>query len=463
MTRTLPPNRTTGTLVMAALALALLGFAPPAPLSAQSAGEEVSVEALRARPKRTRRRKKRKKKKGPARLMRWRLGEELRLRVPATLTLRGGQLEGEGSRALSGPFGAATLKAQVALRRRGERWRLYLPIRYSHRETVGYSLGYRDLSVGARFKPSKKTAYHLTGRFMLRPDWPDLYQPAVDGLGQPTGELLGTDRYSYTRIELGARHDYRLPSRWRMRARAQVYADLFAIDPAYDPANRPTHLVPKSVTGGAVSARLRGRIFGGLREQVDARVELKHYLHTFSRDAQTGRTHAGAGGAPPNPYQTFVTSSVLTRTSHWLKGPKLRLIGRAGYTFNADTYEGYYSYHRLELGAAIRWVPTSWARLSLSYSWLPSYYTDSGYAAGGSHLPLDDGGDLRWSTTQRASARLEFKLWRGQVTPFAHASWLQRDTNFPDYEPFVNPASQPYTIDFDYVNLRAEAGVRLRF
>ncbi len=45
----------------------------------------------------------------------------------------------------------------------------------------------------------------------------------------------------------------------------------------------------------------------------------------------------------------------------------------------------------------------------------------------------------------------------------AEASWIWRDTNFPDYVPNVFPATRQYSIDWDYKNLSAVAGVSVRY
>ena len=80
------------------------------------------------------------------------------------------------------------------------------------------------------------------------------------------------------------------------------------------------------------------------------------------------------------------------------------------------------------------------------------------YAEGGSHPPLEEGSRRR-ERQLAASIEAGYEVTSGW-TVMVNGKWLRKDSNMPDYVPGVYPASRQYSIDWDYTNWTASAGLR---
>lgn len=401
------------------------------------------------------------------------LGEGARLELPAEAFVAAGGLSGEGARDLGGPIlelGAA-LRPRLVLR--DPRLELRLRLAHRRRETLGFSLAERTTGLGlsARWRPVDAWTVEAGGglTWVDRPDWPDLYQPLLDARGEPTGDYAPTDRYSRFDGGLYAGVAWRSADGVRLRLRTEVLSRAYTLDPAYDPVDRPTHLVPGDFTRAGLALRADRRFWDGRwRARLEVRGELLDFPYAYARDAGTGRTHAAPGGPPPNPRLAYRRFTLAHRSSVLFPGPRLRLVVELAYAHNDDTYAGYYTWNAVEAALTLRVPVVRGVRAEVGWAGLSRGYTDTGYQPGTRHPALDDGSLLRGEGSSTFLGRVTWDAWSGpgrsraRVRPFVEASWTSRTTNFPDYVPEVNPVGAPYDIRFDYVNLRAVAGVEGR-
>lgn len=334
--------------------------------------------------------------------------------------------------------------------------RISLPLVVSHRQTLGANLLETIASGGAelkyRFSPRLRLGAEAGVYGAWRPGWQDLYQPIPGG-------YLPTDRYSHVDKRFGAqiagiplRHQHaRLKYRYTM-------AD-YAIDPAYDPTN-PTHLTPLSYDLHSLEGSWR---YLGDGWKAGARLDtfVRSYDYAYSRDAGTGRTHAGAGGPPPNPLQVFRGVEPALEGSWKAEGIPLELSASYGLAMVEDTYQGYYSSIGHHPEAKVELELMHRATLSLAVEALLRTYGENSYAAGGSHPPLTFG-DRR--VDNKVSGTFEARVpLRPDLALTGTVSYVRRATNFPSYVPGVYPASRDYEIDWSYSNLVAQVGARWSF
>lgn len=404
-----------------------------APATEHMAGEAAvpAVQISEEKPK--------KKEKKRGRASGWQLG------VESSAAARAGALQGEGTRTLS----AAVLRIDAEARPEAKRgpWRLRVPIDASHRETQGASLDETRGSAGVALRyrrgPELRVSVDAEVSAVWRPDWPDLYQPLADG------SYATTDRYSHWDRELGVtvagiplRHHH-------ARAKYEYSLVDYRQDPSFDALDAPNHLVPSDHDEHALD--LSWRYFGrGWKAGIAADMSTKSYHFVFSRDALTGRTHAGAGGPPPNPLQELRgIEPALSLEREW-RGGDLELDLSYGYEIQQDTFEGYYSYTGHHPEAKLAWMVRPGHELSAK-AWLRwRTYGPNSYAAGTGHPPLTYG-DRR--VDRRGSVSLGYRLGLGRKwAALAEADMLVRRTNFPPYEPGVFPASRDYDIDWNYQN-----------
>ena len=328
---------------------------------------------------------------------------------------------------------------------------LTLPIRSVHREPFESPLRQTDLDGSFAVDVEPLTRFHLGAQagaaLTTRPGWPDLLQPNGVGTGPA---LLPTDRFShvdaYVRGKLQAiplrHHHARLKVSWMRRS--------YTHDPAFDAFVRPNHLTPndRDEWTGDVSWRY---IAAPLRLGIAVGASRHTWFYAFARDAHTGATHAGAGGAPPNPLQVLHTLDVEPSAELVLQ--KDRLSVRFDWRVRAvdDMYQGYYSALENRLGPSIDATlgPAATAvRIEGSFSGMYRLYTAAGYAPGATHPSLDDGSvrddrAAQWDLDMRFPARAPLAL-------VLHATARLRRTNFPDYQSGVFPSVQPYDVDWDY-------------
>jgi hypothetical protein len=198
------------------------------------------------------------------------------------------------------------------------------------------------------------------------------------------------------------------------------------------------------------------------RYSVGAQVEAfeRHDFFLFARDAGTGRTHAGPGGLPPNPLQSFRGFEPSLGGEVMLLGKKLEVDASYGFEIVEDLFQGYYSYtgHHPELKLVL--TPRKGLSVTAGFeAWLREYGEGS-YAAGPGHPPLVFG-------TRRSDRRSVFNAGvRYALRPGLSASlegrFVTRRTNFPPYVPGVFPRNADYEIDWSYDNWMALVGVEYR-
>ncbi len=344
--------------------------------------------------------------------------------------------------------------AEIETRAERGRWRAGASLDVGHRETQGASLreskSYLEAELGHRWGPKLRVTGEARLGGVWRPGWPDQYQPLADGSYEPT------DRYSHWDRRVGAtvagiplRHHH-------ARARYRYELVDYRQDPDYDPQVAPTHLVPADY--GEHQLDLSWRYFGRgwkLGGALDSFV--KDYYFVFSRDAGTGKTHAGAGGPPPNPLQTIRGLEPQVTGELSLLHDAVELDAGYGYELVQDAYQGYYSFTGHHPTLAVAWRLRPGTELAARGElWWRTYGPDS-YAVGGDHPPLLYG-DRRVDHRARARLGLRTRLaphWTG----VADLTLRVRRTNFPTYEPGVFPSSREYDIDWRYDNWVMSAGV----
>ena len=338
---------------------------------------------------------------------------------------------------------------------------------YRGRETFATSLAERAVSGGLKMKLRPARKFRIGAEtalgFVQRPDWPDQYQPVLDDAAQPTGSLAPTDRYSYwvASGKVFARGSPAAAIRITGFAEA-LYRD-YREDPNYDPVAEPTHLTPsdKVQAGGGIRASA-GMLDRLLRMSLSASVFWIHYLKTYARDAQTGKTHAAPGGQPPNPLQTFLRIDIAHTSSIFPPGPVKRISVTLSYQRNEDTFAGYYTWNQAGWKIRARFSPIESLAVTAGYGGRYRSYTTDGYQPGPNHPPLDGAGTVRTSHRHDLFGEVAFSVWQPGLELFLEGRWRINRTNFPDYQPYVFPATRAYRIDWDYTNTTLMAGVRYR-
>ncbi len=334
---------------------------------------------------------------------------------------------------------------------------LRLPLRLSHRQTLGASLS-ETLGNGGlelTWKQSRRLKVSVEGGLsgFWRPGWPDLYQPLAGGGFAPTSRASHLDQRLGVEL-VGTpirRHRLRLSYRY-------VLAD-YAADPTFEPIEEPMHLTPLDHTEHALE--LGWRYVGkGFRLMAGVRGFARQDSFLFGRDAGTGQTHAGPGGLPPNPLQSFLGGEPSLGGKLWLFQRRLEVEAGYGFELVEDRFQGYYSYtgHHPELRVAY----SPMERVSLQATaevWLRRYGENS-YVEGPGHPPLTFG-DRRVDRRGVVGGELRFAL-RPELSVKLEGRWVVSKTNFPSYVPGSFPRSRAYDVDWNYKNWLALAGLEYR-
>lgn len=412
-----------------------------APVSvAQTAGDEAAPAAVQPAKEAARRRR------PPG-------GQSEGLQVKARLDAAAGGLTGYQVRRESGALAAVAAGVELI-------WALgaltvEVPLQLGHRQTFGARL--QETRGRAAFDLSWKLARGLRASASARlggawrPGWNDLYQP----LGG--GAFVATSRYSYLEPQLAAGLRYSALRDHTFSLRYELHRPDYLDDPSFAPVDEPTHLVPSDHLRHEVVAawlydlgavELGGRLEGAAR----------YDQFLIARDAGTGRTHAGAGGEPANPLQVLYALEPVLEAE--LSVARVVLQARYGFEVVVDAFQGYYSFtgHHPRLRA--RWAATDALALRVTGELWAREYGPNAYAAGTSRPPLDFG---TTRSDRRGVLSLDGEL---RVSPelflTLEVEGTSRETNFPDYVPFVFPRTRGYDIDWDYSHLRAAIGVSYR-
>lgn len=441
----------------------------PVPVEAAPAADIVDGAATpepQERREKTKRRKKKRRGDPWDRALRFRPAKGVRLDMPIEGTVWSGHLGGWGLQ----PDAGAALGAEIGVEPRLELKRVGIDartdLRYAHQQAFDARLDQHradvDGEIGWRITDTTRLAVGADFTWLQRPGWSDLYQPRLDARGEPIGGWHPTDRFGWTRLGGEAALSHTLRPRLRLTLDADIDDTVYVRDPAFDPVLRPSHLVPGDRRRGALGARVAFRTADKIwRGTVGAAFARTDWRFRFARDAGTGATHAGLGGEPANPLQSFDRFRLRQRTSAWIKPLDARVSLSTGYTLTDDRFWGYYSSHALDAELGVRVRPFRRFKVELAAGIDRRWYGDNGYAETAAHPPLDDGDTRRSKSRTHLEGRAEYRFWHRRLTAFVDARYVDRETSFPDYAPFEFPASAPYAIDWDADTWRMRAGVSI--
>lgn len=384
------------------------------------------------------------------------------LTVPVNGEVWSGYREGLGLRPEAGAVVGFETRIRPRLRSR-KGLRVDSDLRYSQRDGVDAAFAERRFRGGltVSYPVLGSTRASATGQYrrVSRPGWLDLYQPDPGSAGQ---DWLTTDRYGYSTYGGSVAVDHTLSKRLKLGLSAGVRDRTAVQDPNFDGILDPNHLTPTDrrrwVLKTYFSGRSRRKIW---RYRTGLSLAKTDWRYRFSRDAGTGKTHAGPGGEPANPLYGTRTIRLRHRSSFWLKAIKARLIATGGLARVEDLSDGYYTGDDLELGLLTRVRPVRGVVVSMGGKVRWRRYGEDSYAEGGSHPALDDG-TRRVSRRVEANARLAYAFWSRRVTVFGEGSRIWRETNFPDYTPRVYPAARDYRIDWDADTWQMRVGLSFK-
>jgi hypothetical protein len=422
----------------------------------------VSVAAHASEPKKP-------KKASDLPLVHAKLGRFWMFLFPIELDLALGWAEGWEQREVDGALLEGGLALEPQLRFKRGRFRLRAPLSLDQRVTLGFSLPETRVRAGlvASARPVKALELRAAGRLVRRwrPGWADFYQPILGPDSAPPYEpdgLLETDRYGRTRLqaELGA--ELTVAGDVELELDLELEQRSYDHDPHYDPVLAPTHLVPNDLVrlGAALALRtepIADRFHLGLTLALDT----FDYQAAFARDAGTGSTHAGLGGDPANPLQSFLSWAIMPDASLFVPSLKSRLSLDLRWRHNEDRFQDYYTWDSLGGTLAVRVRPIKDVKVEADYALDLRTYTRSGYQASQAHAPLERG-TVRQRLRHAASLRLAWSFDDDRWEPFVALVWRRWDDTMPDYEPWVNPPGDPYRVDFDADWWTLRVGVRLR-
>ncbi len=373
-----------------------------------------------------------------------------RTTVLAEAETRGGVLTGEGTVRQTAAF--AAVEATVTPRIERGRWRFDLPVEVTDRETFGATFPERSGEVDPEVRWKRGARLHAAGHAGVagtwRPDWPDPYQPA------PGGEMLPTSRRSHLDVFAGAELGGIPVRHHHARAELEFRRVDYDADESYDPIDAPTHLVPGDTDSIDLDTSWMYHAdawkLGGAVE-----VSYQHWRQQYARDAGDGATHAGSGGPPPNPLQS--TIGVEPAVVGEITRGALEVDVSYGVPMQKDLFQGYYSFveQHPELDVTVDLARVD-VKVSTDLRWR-SYGANS-YAPAPPDHPALDFGTRRSDRTFTSALDVTVPL-RGGLAAIAGIAYKMRRTNFPDYTPGVFPMSQQYSIDWDYDDVTAFAGV----
>ena len=392
--------------------------------------------------------------------------DDLQFALQLDARLGAGALSGDGfHRPAEGDLaGMTVVDVDVEPALRAGDFALSLPSSLRMRETWGAQLSRTDarslLSLDYRPLRALKLTVEGGAAASVRPGWLDPYQP-VDDL--PDNGLVPTDRRSRTQVLASARV-FAVPwSKTFARLRYDFARTSTTRDPAFDALERPNHLAPRDNDDHALEASWK-TAFDVAKPAIGVGVERTEWFFVFARDRGTGATHAGPGGAPPNPLQVLHAAWIEPELELALPGDVATVDAAWRVRAVDDVFQGYYSRveNRFRLGVDAVFGP---AELQLAtkarFSFTSVDYGDDGYAAGKTHPPLDFG-DHRLVRADDVSLSARFPA-KAPLHAFVDVDASSQLTNFPDYTPGIFPVHAAYSLDWDYGNVAVLAGVEFGF
>ena len=372
--------------------------------------------------------------------MRWEPGLAARVRA-------GGGAVGGGDTINPGSGALSLFDGELTPRLTRGRLAIEVPLEYTHRQTFNTNLTEIRARGGGRvtyrFTPAIRAAAELGLSATWKPGWSDPFQPL------DTGGLATTDRYSHWDRRAGAEVVVRTSRHQRLRVAYDYVLAVYDHDPMFDPIYDPIHLTPWDRERNRVDASYRikegiWRFRGGLQ------VARWQYFFMFAGDANTGITHAGPGGEPPNPLLDLVV--VKPRVEAEVKAhPSIGVRARYELEVMTDRFQGYLSYvghhPEVEVRAALPSQVIVSAQAEVFWRrYGPNSYD---YAMDPTRPPLA-WGDRReerlWYFGLRAA-----KIFDDHWSAIAEAKVALRRTNYA------------YGINWDYVNWFAWTGAEYRY
>jgi len=372
--------------------------------------------------------------------VRWEPGIAARVRAGGG-AIGGGDTISPGSGAMSIVAGELTGRLS-----RG-RLLLEVPLEYSHRQTYNTNLTEIRARGGGRvtyrFTPAVRASAEAGLATTWKPDWLDPFQPL------DTGGLATTDRYSHWDRRAGADVVVRTSRHERLRVAYDYVLAVYDHDPSFDAIYDPIHLTPWDREMHRIDAAYRVKE-GVWKFRAGVELAQWNYFFMFAGDANTGVTHAGSGGEPPNPLlELRVAKPRLEGEVQALD--ELTVRARYEVELMDDTFQGYLSYtgHHPEVEVRASLPSDIEVSAQAELFWRRYGANSYDYEMDPTHPPLA-WGDRRterlWYFTLQAA-----KLFGDHWSAVAEAKLAVRRTNYA------------YAIDWNYVNWLAWTGAEYRY
>ncbi len=397
--------------------------------------------------------KKKKKKPSKSKHKKSERGLDIQIRSQAAT----GYLSGRSYRSLPGAVTEIGLKTDLVYR--GHSFKVAAPVKLLHSQTTSplvQSAGRARLEASYRKFALLRPELGVQVSGVVRPNWPDYYQPILSTPND--ADRLTTSRYSFWERQLRGELSSNLGGGHHLRLKYRYLIRQFVVDPHFDPYDRPMHLTPGDIAEHQLYLAWRWFFHDG-NVSLNTKGYLRNYLYRFARDAGTGATHAGPGGAPPNPLQRFSGVSPDLGVK-WKPHRRVQLRAGVRTTFNRDLFADYYTYFEVEPSLDLRFKWSASILVRATTSTRLRRYTNSGYQQTTRHPALDYG-HLRQDDQFRIGVDTRYRLGK-RVFLHTQLEALVRWTNFPDYVPGVRPPGKSYAINWDYANLRALAQLTYR-
>lgn len=377
------------------------------------------------------------------------------LRLRGSVAASFGTTSGVGPREVSAP--ALAVEGRVKPSIRLGRFRIALPLAFEHFERIGEPLDTTSANVtllaGARLTGWLRFRADASVGGVRRVGWPDLFQPRGS-------TLVESDRFSHFDRSVGARAVFSVSAADRVAVRFFGSLEDGTDDPAFQPVFWPDHIAPSDHQRTEVDLSWKRTLGKKGRLRLGVALSQREDFFRFAQDAGTGHTHAGPGGAPPNPLRR------VRGGSPWLDG-RLRISRRigleAGYAlrFVDDPFEGYQTTMTHAPWFEVRYRSRHRVALRARAQLESRHYGEGSYSEGPGHPPLDEG-KRRYARRVTAALAAEAPLAK-RLFLTASVAMLARRTNFPDYVSGVHPANRRYDIDWDYDSYKVLMGLRTSF
>ena len=289
-------------------------------------------------------------------------------------------------------------------------------------------------------------------RWMLRPSWPDLYQPNPLVYGAASdpdfGSYLPTDRNSYHRLEPVVSLDYKGIQNVPLSLTTSYIRNLEYVDPNYS-ASLPSHLPPTTYSAFNGEIAVIFKTSDSVHIKLANETEYRTYDFELARDSVTGKTHYTK---TPNPLYQELGNKTTLGFDFILASIGMKIKPFASLDINIDLFQGYYSYTGITPGIEIQQKAGGFA-YKIKFAEELQFFGPNSYDVN----KTTDGASL-YKYLTRASVNLKYSFNK-HVESFIDADMVLKETNYPAYVPGVNPKSKNYAIDFNFKNYSIVGGV----